>query len=79
MFGSEFGVNNAGLPFIVFLSGKGKMITNSNVMPKNQNIGYPGSKEEITACVKLHQDTSPRMTSKQLDVVQKYFELHAPK
>ena len=76
---SEFGGNNAGLPFVVFLSGKGKMITNSNVMPKNQNIGYPGSKEEITAFVKLLQDTSPRMTNKQLNVVRNNFELHAPK
>jgi hypothetical protein len=76
---SEFGGKNAGLPFIVFLNGKGKMIANSNVMPKKQNIGYPGSKEEITAFVKLLQKTAPHMTSKQCDVIQKYFELHAPR
>jgi thioredoxin-related protein len=76
---SEFGGNNAGLPFIVFLNGKGTMIANSNVMPKNQNIGYPGSKEEISAFVKLLQKTAPHMTSKECEVIQNYFELHAPK
>jgi len=76
---SEFGGNNAGLPFIVFLNGKGTMIANSNVMPKNQNIGYPGSKEEISAFVKILQKTAPHMTSKECEVIQNYFELHAPK
>jgi len=76
---SDFGGNNAGLPFIVFLNGKGKMIANSNVMPKKQNIGYPVSKEEIAAFVKLLKKTAPHITGKQRDVIQNYFELHAPK
>ena len=76
---SDFGGKNAGLPFIVFLNRKGKMIANSNVMPKNQNIGYPGSKEEIAAFVKLLKKTAPHLTGKQRDVIQNYFELHAPK
>jgi thioredoxin-related protein len=75
---SGFGGNNAGLPFIVFLNGTGKMIANSNVMPKRQNIGYPGSKEEIAAFVKLLKKTALRLTSKQRDVIQSYLELHAP-
>jgi thioredoxin-related protein len=75
---SGFGGNNAGLPFIVFLNGKNKMIANSNVMPKSQNIGYPGSKEEIAAFVKLLKKTSPRITDKQCNVIQSYLELHAP-
>lgn len=76
---SDFGGNNAGLPFIVFLNGKGKMIANSNVMPKKQNIGYPGTREEIAAFVNLLKKTALHMTSKQCDVIQNYFELHAPK
>jgi thioredoxin-related protein len=76
---SEFGGDSSGLPFIVFLNGKGKMIANSNVMPKKQNIGYPGSKEEIDAFVKLLKKTAPRMADKQLDEIHRYFELHAPK
>ena len=76
---AEFGGDNAGLPFIVFLNGKGKMIANSNVMPDKQNIGYPGSKEEINAFTKLLKKTASNITSKQLDVIQNYFEAHAPK
>jgi thioredoxin-related protein len=76
---SGFGGDTAGLPFIVFLNGKGRMIANSNVMPKEQNIGYPGSKEEIAAFVKLLKRTAPHMTHKKLVLIQKYFELHAPK
>jgi thiol:disulfide interchange protein len=76
---SGFGGDTAGLPFIVFLNEKGGMIANSNVMPKEQNIGYPGSKEEIAAFVKLIKKTAPRMTRKKLVLIQKYFELHAPK
>jgi thioredoxin-related protein len=75
---SDFGGKNAGLPFIVFLNGNGKMIANSNVMPQQQNIGYPGSKEEISAFVNLLKRTAPRITGKQRVVIQKYFELHAP-
>ena len=75
---SDFGGKNAGLPFIVFLNGNGAMIANSNGMPQQQNIGYPGSKEEIAAFVKLLMKTAPRITGKQRDVIQKYFELHAP-
>ena len=76
---ANFGGNNAGLPFVVFLNGKGEMITNSNVIPNKQNIGYPGSKEEIAAFVNLLKKTAPHMTSKQRDVIQNYFELHEPK
>jgi hypothetical protein len=54
------------------------MIANSNVMPKKQNIGYPGSQEEIAAFVKLLQKTAPHMTSKQRDVILNYFKRHAP-
>jgi thioredoxin-related protein len=76
---TEFGGDKAGLPFIVFLNGKGKMIANSNVMPDKQNIGYPGSEEEISAFTKLLKKTASNITSKQLDVIQGYFEAHAPK
>ena len=77
-FMSDFGGKNAGLPFIVFLNGKGDMIANTNVMPKKQNIGYPGSKEEITAFMKLLKKTAPHMTSTQRDRIRSYFEQHAP-
>jgi len=55
------------------------MIANSNVMPNKQNIGYPGSREEISAFMKLLKKTATHMTNKQREVIQSYFELHEPK
>jgi thioredoxin-related protein len=75
---ANFGGTQSGLPFIVFLNKKGKMIANSNMMPKNQNIGYPGSKEEIAAFIKLLKQTAPHMTDKQRTVISKYLEKNAP-
>ena len=75
---SGFGGKDAGLPFVVFLNRKGNMLANSNVMPKGQNIGYPGSKEEISAFVKLLKKTAPHMTGQQRGVIQRYLEHHAP-
>ena len=75
---ANFGGTQSGLPFIVFLNKRGKMIANSNVMPKNQNIGYPGSKEEIAAFIKLLKQTALHMTDKQRTVISKYLEKNAP-
>ena len=75
---TKFGGSKSGLPFIVFLNKKGKMIANSNVMPKNQNIGYPGSKEEIAAFMKLLHQTAPRITDKEHNRISKYLEKNAP-
>jgi thioredoxin-related protein len=74
----EFGGSKSGLPFLAILNKKGTMIANSNVMSKNQNIGYPGSKEEIAAFIKLLKQTAPRMTNKQRTVISKYLEKNAP-
>ncbi len=75
----KFGGANTGIPYFVFLNNKGKMIANSNVMPRNQNIGYPGSKEEIAAFIKLLKQTAPRMTAKKCSKISKYLEKNAPK
>jgi thioredoxin-related protein len=75
---AEFGGTQSGLPFIVFLNKKGKMIANSNVMPKNQNFGYPGSKEEIAAFIKLLKKTAPHMTDRQRTMISKYLKKNAP-
>jgi len=75
---AKFGGSKSGLPFIVFLNKKGKMIANSNVMPNNQNIGYPGTKEEIAAFIKLLKQTAPHMTDKQRTVISKYLKKSAP-
>ena len=76
---SGYGGGHAGLPFFVFLDKHGKVIANSNAMPKKQNIGYPGSIEEITAFVNLLKETAPHLTGNQREIIQNYFEVHAPK
>jgi len=66
------------LPFIAILDKYGKMIANSNLLPKKQNIGYPGSKEEIAAFIKLIKKTAPKITKKQIDAISKYLNKNAP-
>jgi thioredoxin-related protein len=75
----KLGGENSGLPFLAFLTADGTMIANSNVMPDNQNIGYPGSKEEISAFMKLLQRTSHRMNAKQRAIISGYLIKNAPK
>ena len=74
----EMDGTKSGLPFIAVLNRKGKMIANSNVMPKNQNIGYPGSADEIAAFAKLLKTTAPRMTAKQIAVITSYLKKNSP-
>jgi thiol-disulfide isomerase/thioredoxin len=66
------------LPFIAILDKKGKMVANSNLLPKKQNIGYPGSKEEIAAFIKLIRKTAPKITKKQINAISKYLNRNAP-
>lgn len=75
----ELGGEKSGLPFYAFIDGKGKMIASSNVMPKDQNIGYPGSKEEIEAFEMLLKKTAKHMTDDQRSQVMSYFMKNAPK
>jgi thioredoxin-related protein len=75
---AQYGGAKSGLPFYVFLDAHGKKLTDSNVMPKNQNIGYPGSTEEISAFEKLLKETAPRMTDKQLGQIVAYLQKNAP-
>lgn len=76
---NDLGGKDAGLPFYVFLNSKGKEIVNSKAMPENQNIGYPVSKSEITAFIKLLKKSSSKITNKQITTVKDYLEKNAPK
>jgi thioredoxin-related protein len=59
----EMGGSDAGLPFYAFLDGKRKKIADSKIEgPEKQNVGYPGSAEEIALFEKLLKQTAPRMT-----------------
>jgi len=76
---SKFGGGKTGIPFYVFIDTKGKRVADSNVMPKKNNIGYPGSKAEIAAFKKLLKKTAPQMTAEDLSVVAGYFEKNTTK
>lgn len=75
----NLGGDSAGLPFYAFLDAKGKRIANSNVMPQRQNIGYPGSKEEIEAFIALLKQTAKHMSDDQRVQIMNHFETIAPK
>jgi len=75
----KFGGEKSGLPFCVFLDKSGKMIGNTNVMPDNSNIGYPGSKEEIALFTDLLKRTTKKMSDEQLAEIIDYFIKNAPK
>lgn len=75
---SDLGGEKSGLPFYAFLDAKGKKLADSNVMPKNMNIGYPGAPEEITAFEKLLKDTAPRLSEKQRGTLIEYLRKNAP-
>ena len=75
---TDLGGEHSGLPFYAFIDAKGKKIADSNVMPKDQNIGYPGSAEEIKAFEKLLKTTAPRMTEAQRTTVVTFLQKIAP-
>lgn len=74
----ELGGAKSGLPFYAFLNREGKKIADSNVMPEDQNIGYPGSAEEIVAFEKLLKKTAPGMTDAQRGQIIAYLQKNAP-
>ncbi len=68
----NLGGEKSGLPFYVILDPQGKKLADSNVMPGNSNIGFPGSPEEIAAFEKILKDTAPHMTDQQRATVSKH-------
>jgi uncharacterized protein YyaL (SSP411 family) len=76
---ARMGGEKAGLPFLVFLDKTGKKVADSNVMPGNQNIGYPAAPEEITAFGNLLRKTAPKLTAAEIDTILAYLQEHAPK
>ena len=76
---TKLGGEKSGLPFYVFLDDTGKKLADSNVMPENQNIGYPGSEEEIQAFGKLLKISAKHMSDEQFASVLDYLRKNAPK
>ncbi|MCX6170828.1 MAG: thioredoxin family protein [Ignavibacteriales bacterium] len=75
----NFGGEEAGLPFYVFLDESGKKLADSNVSDNNSNLGYPGSNEEIDAFGKLLKLSAKHMSEKQFAAVKEYLQKNAPK
>jgi thioredoxin-related protein len=76
---AKLGGEKSGLPFYAFLDREGKLISNSNVMDKETNIGYPGSEEEIAAFGKLLKLSSAKLSDEQLSKITEYLKTNAPK
>ena len=75
----KWGGEKSGLPFFVFLDATGKKVADSNVMPKNQNIGYPGAPEEIEAFMGLLKRAAPKMSPADAETINVYLKENAPK
>jgi len=75
---SKLGGEKSGLPFYAFLDATGKKLADSNVKPKNMNIGYPGSPEEIDAFGKILKATAKHLDDEQFTTVIEYLKKNAP-
>lgn len=75
---AELGGQKSGLPFYAFVNAKGKKLADSNVMPANANIGYPGAPEEIDAFMTLIQKTAPHWSAADQTTLKEYLVKNAP-
>jgi hypothetical protein len=75
---AKWGGAKSGLPFYAFLDEKGKKIADSNALPNGQNIGYPGTPEEIDAFLGLLTKTAPRLTVEERERIGTYLRKNAP-
>ncbi|MBI4749098.1 MAG: thioredoxin family protein [Acidobacteria bacterium] len=75
----QWGGENAGLPYCVILDKKGKKVADSNQMPNQKNIGYPGSDEEIKAFLGFLKKGAPRLTEAQQQQISSTLKKIAPK
>ncbi len=73
-----WGGEKSGLPFYVLLDEKGKKLADSNVMPKQANIGYPGEPDEIVAFGEMLKRATPRLTEADRAQLLDYLRKNAP-
>jgi hypothetical protein len=57
----QWGGEEAGLPFYVFLDRTGNKIADSNAMPDGTNIGFPGTPQEADVFMTLLDRTAPSL------------------
>lgn len=75
----SLGGEKSGLPFYAWLDADGKKIADSNAMPKEQNIGYPGEPDEIEAFMALIQKTAPNWPEADRTRLHDYLVANRPK
>jgi thiol-disulfide isomerase/thioredoxin len=75
----ELGGEKSGLPFYAWLNADGKKIADSNAMPKEQNIGYPGEPAEIETFMALIKKTAPNWSEADQKTLHDYLVANAPK
>ena len=76
---NNLGGAHAGLPFYAFLNDKGNKIADSNVLNGKDNIGYPGSSEEIAAFMSIVKKSAKHLTNTDTETIEKYLKDNAPK
>jgi thiol:disulfide interchange protein len=74
----SWGGEKSGLPFYVFLDENGTKVADSNAMPKEGNIGYPGAPEEIVAFDGLLKKSAPKLAVAQREKFIEYLKKNAP-
>lgn len=57
----QWGGDEAGLPFYVFLDNAGRKVADSNAMPDGTNIGFPGTAQEADVFMTLLVKTAPKL------------------
>lgn len=66
---NKLGGAKSGIPFFAYITAKGETLATSNVMPKNGNIGYPGTLEEINEFMKLLKTGAPKISKEHYKTV----------
>jgi thioredoxin-related protein len=75
----KYGGEKSGLPFYLLLDNSGKKIADSNALPGNQNIGFPGSEDEFAAFGKFLKKGSKSITADQLALIIETIKSNLPK
>ena len=75
----QLGGEKSGLPFYAWIDEKGNKITDSNAMPGNANIGYPGEPAEIETFMALIKKTAPNWSESDQKLLHDYLVANAPK
>ncbi len=74
----KLGGEKSGLPFYAILNSQGKKLANSNVMPKDMNLGFPGSDEELAAFKSLLKKTSKKISDADYEMIVETIKKNLP-